>query len=122
MFTWFLTHCVFISFFIIYSGHLGKHYSLFERICSVMKALKIACDFLIEFPEAASPIINDCLVAKIKEVANNPPPDYFRVDPNIIKKSEALLDWFGMHKLLLSKYPIDVKLSYSDNLKKILED
>jgi hypothetical protein len=84
-----------------------------------MKVLKVACDFLIEIPEAASPVINESVVNKIKQIVNNPPKTFFRIDQNIIEKSDSLLEWFGTHKLFLAKYPMDGKLTYKNNLQNI---
>jgi hypothetical protein len=87
----------------------------------MMQALNYACTTLLGLPDSTKSDLTVVFTKACDQLVENIDQEAFIITEDIVKRSIRLLDFFNMHKLVLSSYSVDPTGTFSEAFEKICE-
>jgi hypothetical protein len=87
----------------------------------MLQALNVASISLIGLPDITAPEITQNFANACNAKVDKLEQSAFIITADIVKRSKRMLDFFNMHKLVLSSYPVDATGTFDEAFTKICE-
>ena len=87
-----------------------------------MKSLNVACTLLEDIPSAKEDKITDEFDKLISEKLNTLSENSFVIEEAIVKQAIELVQYFNFHKIVINGYKVDVKKSFSTEVRRIIDE